>query len=239
MNNQKIVLITGVSREMGLGFEMAKKFANEGYQVILTAREIEKAKKLADKLNVVAMQLDVTDDTSVEKLATEISNNFGKLDILVNNAVNRLDFGGQPLSTDLNFAKEALDTNLFGAWRMVKAFVPLLKKSEGGRIVNVGSGAGSFTDPVFGMVTNPGDFTVYGITKVALNGLTVKLARELKDTKIKVNSACPGFVATYPGMAENGAKPVSEGAESIYWAATIPADGPSGGFFRNGQKLDW
>lgn len=239
MNNQKIVLITGVSREMGLGFEMAKKFANEGYQVILTAREIEKAKKLADKLNVVAMQLDVTDDTSVEKLATEISNNFGKLDILVNNAVNRLDFGGQPLSTDLNFAKEALDTNLFGAWRMAKAFVPLLKKSEGGRIVNVGSGAGSFTDPVFGMVTNPGDFTVYGITKVALNGLTVKLARELKDTKIKVNSACPGFVATYPGMAENGAKPVSEGAESIYWAATIPADGPSGGFFRNGQKLDW
>jgi NAD(P)-dependent dehydrogenase (short-subunit alcohol dehydrogenase family) len=239
MKAQKIVLITGVSREMGLGFEMAKKFAKEHYKVIITARDIEKAKALAEKLNVIALQLDVTDDVSVEKLATEITTTFGKLDVLVNNAVNRLDFGGQPLSTDLNFAKEALDTNLFGAWRMAKAFVPLLKKSEAGRIVNVGSGAGSFTDPVFGMVTNTGDFTVYSITKVALNGLTVKLARELKNTKIKVNSACPGFIATYPGMAENGAKPVSEGAESIYWTATIPANGPSGGFFRNGKKLDW
>jgi NAD(P)-dependent dehydrogenase (short-subunit alcohol dehydrogenase family) len=239
MNNQKIVLITGVSREMGLGFAMAKKFADNNYQVIITARELEKANELAQKLNVIAMQLDVSDDASVEKLATEITNKFGKLDVLVNNAAHQLDFGGQPLSSDLNFAKQAFDTNLFGAWRMAKAFVPLLKKSESGRIVNVGSGAGSFTDPVFGMVTNIGYFTVYGITKVALNGLTVKLARELKDTKIKVNSACPGFVATYPGMAENGAKPVSEGAESIYWAATIPADGPSGGFFRNGQKLDW
>lgn len=239
MNNQKLVLITGVSREMGLGFAIAKKFADNNYQVIITARELDEATELAQKLNVIAMQLDVSDDASVGKLATEITNNYGKLDVLVNNAAHQLDFGGQPLSTDLNFAKQALDTNLFGAWRMAKAFVPLLKKSESGRIVNVGSGAGSFTDPIFGMVANISDFTVYGISKVALNGLTVKLARELKDTKIKVNSACPGFVATYPGMAENGAKPVSEGAESIYWAATIPDDGPSGGFFRDGKKLDW
>ena len=185
------------------------------------------------------MQLDVSDDASVEKLATEITNNFGQLDVLVNNAAHELDFGSQPLSCDLELVKRAFDTNLFGAWRMAKAFVPLLKKSESGRIVNVGSGAGSFTDPQFGLIALSNGFTIYGISKLALNGLTVKLAQELKDTTIKVNSVCPGFVATYPGMAENGAKPVSEGAESIYWAATIPADGPNGGFFRNGQKLDW
>jgi NAD(P)-dependent dehydrogenase (short-subunit alcohol dehydrogenase family) len=239
MNNQKIVLITGVSREMGLGFAMAKKFSDNNFQVIITARDINKVNDLALKLNVIAMQLDVSDDNSVEKLATEISSNYGKLDVLINNAAHQLDFGGQPLSTDLNYAKEVLDTNLFGAWRMAKAFVSLLKKSEAGRIVNVGSAAGSFTDSIFGLDTDAGNFTVYGISKVAINGLTVKLARELKDTKIKVNSACPGFVATYEGMIENGAKPVSEGAESIYWAATISDDGPSGGFFRNGQKLDW
>jgi NAD(P)-dependent dehydrogenase (short-subunit alcohol dehydrogenase family) len=224
---------------MGLGFEICKKFIAEGYKVILTARDIEKAKQLAKKINAIAMPLDVTNEESVAQLATTIENNFGKLDVLINNAVSPLDFGGEPLSTEIEAVKIAMDTNLFGAWRMAKAFVPLLKKAEAGRIVNVGSGAGSFTDPVLGMVTNIGNFTAYGITKVALNGLTVKLARELKATKIKVNSACPGFVATYPGMAENGAGLVSDGAESIYWAATIPDDGPSGGFFRNGKKLDW
>jgi NAD(P)-dependent dehydrogenase (short-subunit alcohol dehydrogenase family) len=239
MEKQKIVLVTGASREMGLGFEICKKFIAEGYKVILTARDIEKAKQLAEKINAIAMQLDVTNNQSVAQLAKAIENNFGKLDVLINNAVSPLDFGGEPLSTEIEDVKTALDTNLFGAWRMAKAFVPLLKKADAGRIVNVGSGAGSFTDPVFGMVTNIGNFTVYAITKVALNGLTVKLARELKDTKIKVNSACPGFVATYAGMAENGAGPVSDGAESIYWAATIADDGPSGGFFRNGKKLDW
>lgn len=239
MKNQKLVLITGVSREMGLGFAMAKMFSDNNFQVIITARDINKANELATKLNVTAMQLDVSNDNSVAKLASEITNKYGKLDVLINNAAHQLDFGGQPLSTDLNYSKEVLDTNLFGAWRMAKAFVPLLKKSEAGRIVNVGSAAGSFADTIFGLDTDAGNFTVYGISKVALNGFTVKLARELKETKIKVNSACPGFVATYEGMSENGAKPVSEGAESIYWAATIPEDGPSGGFFRNGQKLDW
>ena len=239
METKKIVLITGVSREMGLGYEIAKKFKSNNYQVIITARDFEKVKELADKIDVTPLQLDICNEESVNQLANEIEMQFGKLDILINNAATNFDFGGQPLSSDLEVVKSTLETNLIGTWRMAKAFVPLLKKSESGRLVNVGSGAGSFSNPELGLFTNPGNFPVYGITKAALNALTVKLALELKDTKIKVNSACPGLVATYPRMAETGAKPVSEGAESIFWAATIPDDGPSGGFFRNGIVLGW
>jgi NAD(P)-dependent dehydrogenase (short-subunit alcohol dehydrogenase family) len=239
MNSEKIALITGVSREMGLGFETAKQLADKGYRVIITARDFKKVKELADKINVVAMTLDVTNDQSVADLAAEIDKQFGKLDVLINNAGAFFDQGGEPLSAEMQFIKDAFDTNLLGAWRMAKALVPLLQKSESGRIVNVSSGAGSFTDPVFGFSVHPSNVPVYSLTKLALNGLTVKLARQLKGTKIKVNSACPGFVATYPGTEEWGARPVSVGAKSIIWAATIPDDGPSGGFFRDGQPLGW
>jgi NAD(P)-dependent dehydrogenase (short-subunit alcohol dehydrogenase family) len=159
--------------------------------------------------------------------------------VLVNNEGAFFDQGNQPLSTDFQFASEAFDTNLFGTWRMIKAFVPLLKNSEAGRIVNVSSGAGSFSDPVFGLPHHQGIVPVYSLTKLALNGLTVKLARELQDTNITINSVCPGFVATYPGTEQWGARPVNEGVKGIVWAATLPQDGPSGGFFRDGQPLGW
>jgi NAD(P)-dependent dehydrogenase (short-subunit alcohol dehydrogenase family) len=239
MNSDKIVLITGVSREMGLGFETAKQMVEKGYRVLITARDFKKVKELADKINVAAMALDVTDDQSVAELAAEIDKQFGKLDVLINNAGAFYDQGGEPLAADMQFIKDAFDTNLFGAWRMAKAFVPLLKKSESGRVVNVSSGTGSFSDPIWNLSDNQSNVPVYGITKLALNGLTVKLARQLKDSKIKVNSVCPGFTATYPGTEEWGARPVSEGAKSIVWAATIPDNGPSGGFFRDGQPISW
>ena len=139
----------------------------------------------------------------------------------------------------IQFIKDAFDTNLLGAWRMIRAFEPLLQKSESGRIVNVSSGAGSFGDPVFGLANHFSKVPVYGITKLALNGLTVKVARQLKDTKIKINSVDPGFTATYPGTENWGARPVSEGAKGVVWAATLPNDGPSGEFFRDGQTLSW
>ena len=235
----KISLITGVSRDMGLGYETAKQLSKLGYKVIITAREIEKVKALAEKASLKAMRLDITNDTSVSQLATDIENQYGKLDVLVNNAGSFFDQGGEPLSADIQFVKDAFDINLLGAWRMAKTFVPLLKKSSAGRIVNVSSGAGSFSDPIFGLSNHRGNVPVYGISKLALNGLTVKLARELKDTSIKVNSVCPGFVATYPGTEKWGARPVTEGAKGIVWAATLDNDGPSGGFFRDGQTLSW
>jgi NAD(P)-dependent dehydrogenase (short-subunit alcohol dehydrogenase family) len=235
----KISLITGVSRDMGLGYETAKQLSALGYKVIITAREIEKAKALADKTSLKAMRLDITNDKNVNQLAADIEKEFGKLDVLINNASGFFDQGGEPLSTDIQYVKDAFEANLLGAWRMAKAFVPLLKRSSAGRIVNVSSGAGSFTDPIFGLSNHQGNVPVYGITKLALNGLTVKLARELKDTSIKVNSVCPGFVATYPGTEQWGARPVAEGAKGIVWAAMLDNDGPSGGFFRDGTTLSW
>jgi NAD(P)-dependent dehydrogenase (short-subunit alcohol dehydrogenase family) len=235
----KIALITGVSREMGLGYETAKQLADRGYKVIITAREFEKVKELADKINVTAMALDITNDQSVQQLAYDLEKQFGKIDVLVNNAGAFFDQDNEPLSADIQFIKDAFDTNLLGAWRMIKAFEPLLQKSESGRIVNVSSGAGSFGDPVFGLANHFSKVPVYGITKLALNGLTVKLARQFKDTKVKINSVDPGFTATYPGTENWGARPVSEGAKGVVWAATLPEDGPSGEFFRDGQTLSW
>ena len=121
---------------------------------------------------------------------------------------------------------------------MIKAFVPLMEKTDLARIVNVSSGAGAFSDLSFGLIVK-GDTTAYGLSKLALNGLTVKLAAQLKPKGIKVNAVCPGFTATYPGTLEWGARPVEGGAKSIVWAATLPADGPTGGFYRDGKKLPW
>ena len=239
MSIDKIALVTGVSRQMGLGYETAKQLSELGYKVIITAREFGKVKVLADRINVIAMALDITNDQSVQQLALDIEKQFGKIDVLVNNAGAFFDQDAEPLSADIQFIKDAFDTNVLGAWRMIKAFEPLLQKSKNGRIVNVSSGAGSFGDPVFGLANHFSKVPVYGITKLALNGLTVKLARQLKNTKIKINSVDPGFTATYPGTEQWGARPVSEGAKSVIWAVTIPDDGPSGEFFRDGQTLSW
>lgn len=235
----KIVLITGVSRETGLGYETARQLKQMGYQVIISARNFEKAKFLAEKIDAKAAQLDITKDYSISKLANDIQENFGRLDALVNNAGSFFDHGCDPLSVNFDFARQAFDVNLFGAWRMVVSFLHLLIKSDAGRVVNVSSGAGSFTDPRFGLSNHPGLVPVYSLTKLALNGLTVKLAQQLQGTRIKVNSICPGFVATYPGALELGARPLSDGAKSIVWGVTIPDNGPSGGFFRDGQPMVW
>lgn len=239
MSTNKIAIITGVSREMGLGYETAKQLKEVGFQVIITAREYDKVRTLADKLGVIAKAVDVTDDASVAAVARELDSEFGRLDVLINNAGSFFDQGGSPLTADMQFIKEALDTNLLGAWRMMQALYPLLQKSDAARIVNVSSGAGSFGDTVFGLGYHFSKVPVYGITKLALNGLTVKLATEFKDSTIKVNSVDPGFTATYPAAAQWGARPVAEGAKGIVWAVTLPDDGPTGGFFRDGQPLSW
>lgn len=239
MQNANITLITGVSRAMGLGFETALQLRALGHTVIVAARNMSAVQPLAAQIGATPLALDVTNDASVAAAAQTIEKQFGRLDVLINNAGAYFDQGGAALAADMQFVLDALNTNLLGAWRMAKAFVPLLRTSTQGRIVNVSSGAGSFTDPVFGLPVHPGSVPVYGITKLALNGLTVKLARELKDTNIKVNSVCPGFVASYPGTEEWGARPVSEGATGIVWAATLPTDGPTGGFFRDGKPLGW
>lgn len=239
MSSKKVCLITGVSREMGLGFEIAKQLKDLGFTVVITARDAKAVGSLAEKIGVESMSLDISSDDSVQKAASEFAKKFQSLDVLINNAGAFYDQGGKILSTETKFFQDALNTNLLGAIRMVKAFYPFLDKSESGRIVNVSSGAGSFQDPIFGIPVNQGLVPAYAISKLALNGFTVKLAKEVSHTKIKVNSVCPGFVATYPGTEEWGARKVSEGAKGIVWAATLDANGPSGGFFRDGKPIEW
>ena len=242
--SKPIVLITGAGREEGIGFGLAKEMAARGFEVIMTAREIRKAEGLAKKIateknGVTAAQLDITDEESVKNIAQFIKTRFGKLDILINNAGGHLDYMVQPLDTDFTVTQEALNTNLFGSWRVIKHVYTLLKESPHPRVVNISSGAGSFSHPVFGLHAHPALLTSYGLSKLALNGLTVQLARQLKAEKILVNAVNPGLVATAPGMEAMGARPVAAAMDGIIWAATLPDDGPTGSFFEDKKLIPW
>ncbi|MGB4772914.1 MAG: SDR family NAD(P)-dependent oxidoreductase [Chitinophagaceae bacterium] len=243
-NDNSIVLITGVSREEGIGYGLAKEMVARNFRVIIAARDLDKAKKLAERLaseqaSVSAEQVDITSESSVEHLSSSVEEKFGKLDILINNAGGHLDYMTGPLESDFQVVKDALDTNLFGTWRMIKHMHALLKKSKHPRIVNISSGAGSFSHPIFGMAVHPALLTAYGLSKLALNGLTVQLARQLKNDHIIINAVNPGFVATAEGMEALGARSVSDSIQGIVWAATLPDDGPSGKFFEDGQEISW
>ncbi len=150
--------------------------------------------------------------------------------MLVNNAAIMYDTWQRALSADLDQVHQALETNTIGPWRMAQAFVPLLRRSEHGRIVNVSSEAGSLA----GMGSGTPD---YKVSKTAFNAVTRMLAAELHGTGILVNSVCPGWVATDMGGA--GGRPVAEGAASVMWAVTLPNNGPTGGFFHDGKPLPW
>jgi NAD(P)-dependent dehydrogenase (short-subunit alcohol dehydrogenase family) len=243
---QQVAVVTGVSRAQGIGFEVGRQLAAHPMTVILTAREQAKAAALADVLvkeglDVTARQLDVTDQTSINRLVAEMTERFGAIDILINNAAGIAPFGEQAATADLEVAHAVLETTLFGTWRVCQAFLPLLRASGRGRIVNVSSGAGSHGDPAFGLTTANGMGTSYAVAKAAVNALTVKLAIEekAKGSGVRINAVCPGFTATFDGGAAMGARPVSEGAASVVWAALLGPDGPTGGFFRDGKPLPW
>jgi NAD(P)-dependent dehydrogenase (short-subunit alcohol dehydrogenase family) len=237
-----IALVTGAGK--GIGFEVARQLAQRGMTVIMGVRDLEKGQAAAqtlvsEGLNVVVKNVDVSDDASVRQLAAEIEQEFGRLDVLVNNAASYVDWSETASNADFNAVRNVLETNLFGAWRVTQALLPLIQKSQHGRIVNVSSGAGSHGDLQFGLTTNHGMTASYGISKAALNGLTSKFAAELEGSGILINAVCPGLTATAPGMEAMGARPISEGAASVVWAAILPDDGPSGGFFRDGKSLPW
>jgi NAD(P)-dependent dehydrogenase (short-subunit alcohol dehydrogenase family) len=145
----------------------------------------------------------------------------------------------QPLDTDFSTVKEALETNLFGTWRVIKEMYPLLKQSRHPRVVNITSGAGSFGHPVFGLHVHPALLTSYALSKLALNGLTVQLARQFKPENILINAVNPGFVATAEGMESMGARPVAQSVDGVIWAATLPDDGPTGCFFEDKKEISW
>ncbi len=241
MDHDTIALVTGAAR--GIGFEVCRQLAERGWTVVLTARAVDQARSAADRLiglpgRVHARALDVTDEASPRALAADLGWALGRIDVLINNAAAANNWRETAGTADLKAARASLEANLFGPWRTTQALLPLLRRSRRGRIVNVSSGAGSHGDPRFGLTTGAG-MAGYAVSKAALNALTVKFALELHEDGILVNAVCPGLTATAPGMEAMGARPVVEGAASVVWAATIGSDGPTGGFFRDGQPLPW
>jgi len=241
---ERVALVTGCSRAEGLGFEICRQLAQQGTTVFLTARDEAKALELAATLSeqgfdVTGHALDISSVESVQAIVALIGERYGRLDILINNATGSGRDRAPPSDSDLAAAQQVVAVTLFGNWRMTQACLPLLRKSKAARIVNVSSSAGLHGDPVLGLTGRSPAGPAYGIAKAALNALTAKFAHELRDTGIKVNAACPGFTATWPGMEKLGARPVPEGAEGIVWAAMLGEDGPSGGFYRDKQLQGW
>lgn len=228
-----IALVTGGNR--GIGREVCRQLARRGMTVILGARDAAKgaataAELAAEGADVRPLALDVADPASIAQAAAWLADTFGWLDVLVNNAAIHYDTWQRASAPDFTVVEAALATNTLGPWRLAAACLPLLRRSARPRIVSVSSGAGALADLT-------GGTPAYSLSKAALNALTLLLAYDLRGTPVKVNAVCPGWVATDMGGA--GGRPVADGAAGVIWAATLPADGPSGGFFRDGQPIPW
>ena len=231
----KKVLITGANKS--IGFETARQLLQKGFYVYLGSRTVENGQEAVEKLKseglteVEAIQIDVSDDESVNAARQEIGKKTGVLDVLINNAGIT---GGMPqsaLSASIDQFKNAFETNLFGVVRVTQAFIDLLKKSPEPRIVNVSSSQGSLTlanDPTYSYYEHKG--AVYQPTKSALNMYSICLAYELRDTPVKVNMVDPGFIKT-DFNNHRGTGTVEEAAGRISKYALIGNDGPNGKFF--------
>jgi len=230
---QRVALVSGANR--GIGFETAKQLGAQGMTVLLGARDLAAGEKAARELRrsgaeVLAVQLDVTSQAQVDALAQHIDSEYRRLDVLINNAGGFYDPSSRASTMNIEAARDVLDTNLMGAWRLSEMAVPLMRRHGYGRIVNVSSGCGS-------MVCEGPESPAYRVSKAALNALTRAFAAELIGSGILVNAVCPGWVATRLGG--RGGRAVSEGAAGIVWAALIGEPAPTGQFFRDGQSIAW
>ncbi|OYD97870.1 short-chain dehydrogenase [Nostoc sp. 'Peltigera membranacea cyanobiont' 210A] len=239
----KVALITGANK--GIGYEIARQLGSRGATVFVGSRDIGRGEEAANKLrfseiDARTIQLDVSDQKTIDFAAKQIESEFGKLDILVNNAGIISDSDSLPPSqVDIETLRHTYETNVFGVFAVTKALLPLLKKSKAGRIVNLSSGLGSLTqnsDPNYEFA----DFKLlaYNSSKTAVNAITVLLAAELKDTPIKINAADPGFTATDINQYQ-GYRTVEQGAIAAVRLATLPNDGSSGGFFDENGVVPW
>ena len=242
MSEKKIALITGANK--GLGFETARQLGAQNTKVLIGARDEQRGREAAEKLqkdgfDAEFILIDVTDEKTLEAAAKYVEETYGKLDILVNNAGIAVEYGMNPGEISLEKIRQTFDTNFFGVIAVTQNFLPLIKKSESGRIVNVSSGLGSLTqnsDPNWEFsAIKP---LAYNSSKAALNIFTIIEANELKDTKIKINSADPGYTATDLN-AHNGTQTVEEGASIITKLATLPDDGATGGYFNSEGVVPW
>jgi NAD(P)-dependent dehydrogenase (short-subunit alcohol dehydrogenase family) len=233
-NGRGVALVTGANR--GIGREVARQLAARGYEVLLSARDAGQAaaaaRELAESTGAVVrpLTLDVADPQSIAAAAESVRADPGRLDVLVNNAGIGSDFGVSGLAPDFDAIQRALETNFYGAYRLTIALLGLLRESAHPRIVNVSSGMG-------GVAEMGGWSPGYRVSKAALNATTRILSTELKDDGFLVNSACPGFVDTDMGGPMGATKTVHDGAAGVVWLATLPDDGPTGGFFRDGNPV--
>ncbi|MGP3966815.1 SDR family oxidoreductase [Streptomyces sp. 6N223] len=231
----RVAVVTGANR--GIGREVVRQLAARGWTVVLGSRSPERGERAARELadagvrgRILPRRLDVADPDGVREFADRLGEELGRLDVLVNNAAIHYDTWQRASGADLGVVREALETNLLGAWRTTLALMPWLRAGRHPRIVNVSSGAGSITEMSAGT-------PAYAVSKAALNALTRQLAAELRGEGILVNAVCPGWVAT--DMGGPGGRPVGQGAASVLWAVDLPDDGPTGGFFRDGRPAAW
>jgi NAD(P)-dependent dehydrogenase (short-subunit alcohol dehydrogenase family) len=236
---EQLALVTGSNR--GVGLEIVKQLAMKQITVILTSRNSVNGEAAVRKLakdgikRVVHMALDVSNQASVNRILDKVEKTFGRLDILVNNAAILIDKDNVTASNaDLETVKTTLETNLIGAWRMCKAFIPLMKRNGYGRIVNVSSGAGEFEY----LASSGGYWPAYSVSKTSLNALTAMLASELRGTNILVNAVCPGWVRTDMG-GPDATRSVEEGAVTPVWLATLPDGGPTGYNYYDKKQSRW
>ncbi len=239
MSESKIALISGANK--GIGLETARQLIAKGYEVYIGARREAEGQAAAAKLGPKAhyIHLDMSNPDTFIAAAQKLEQLHGLLDLLVNNAGIGPDNGMKPSEAPIELIRDSFNTNVFGLVELTQRMLPLLRKSAGGRIVNVASILGSLTlnsDPN----TDLGDWRSFGYngSKAAVNMFTATLAFELRNTKIKVNSAHPGWVKTDLG-GDAAPLDVTEGAQTSVWLATLPEDGPTGGFFFKQDRLPW
>jgi len=226
----RVALITGANR--GIGFEAARQLLARGYAVILSGRDERAVAEAAARVGAVPLVLDVTRDEDARRAVDFVKARFGRLDALINNAGVLLDEGVSGLEVPIEAVQKTFEVNVYGALRLSQAFAPMMVAQRYGRIVNVSSIMGSLT------LAGPG-YLAYRSSKAALNMVTRVLAAELKGTGVLVNAVHPGWVRTRMGGPAAPLAPEG-GAKALVWAATLPEDGPTGGFFEGeGKPLPW
>jgi NAD(P)-dependent dehydrogenase (short-subunit alcohol dehydrogenase family) len=240
--DKKVALVTGANK--GIGFEIARQLAQKKIAVLVGARDPDRGMTACERLQSEGLDahfitVDVVRATSIEAAIGKIKDDFGRLDILVNNAGIQIDTQSGILQLDPVVFQNTLETNSFGPLLLVQGAVRLMQTNEYGRIVNMASTLGSLAeiarpDSPYDAVLAP----AYRLSKTLLNGITVLLAKELRGSNILVNSLCPGWVRTEMGGEEAPLSP-AQGADTAVWLATLPDDGPTGGFFRERQPIPW